>query len=92
MYYSYKNFGMADLYRWLDGIYNEMQDIAFTQTPQVRTTLEYSFPFKQNFTKKTSIESEQDSNKTINPKTIVILAIVGLLIFLLIWTKLRNKS
>ena len=92
MYYSYKNFGMADLYRWLDGIYNEMQDIAFTQTPQVRTTLEYSFPFKQNFTKKTSIESEQDSNETINPKTIVILAIVGLLIFLLIWTKLRNKS
>lgn len=58
MYYSYKNFGMADLYRWLDGIYNEMQDIAFTQTPQVRTTLEYSFPLKQNFTKKRLLLSQ----------------------------------
>lgn len=92
MYYSYKNFGMTDLYRWIDGIYNEMQDIAFTQTPQVRTTLEYSFPIKQSFTKKIPIESEQDANETSNPKAIVILTIVGLLIFVLIWTKLRNKS
>lgn len=91
MYYSYKNLGMTDLHRWLDGIYNEMQDIAFTQTPKVRTTLEYSFPIKQSSTRKIPIESEEEANENLNPKAIVILSIVGLLIFVLIWTRLRDK-
>ena len=91
MYYSYKNFGMTDLHRWLDGIYNEMQDIAFTQTPKVRTTLEYSFPIKQSSTRKIPIESEEEANENLNPKAIVILSIVGLLIFVLIWTRLRDE-
>ena len=92
MYSSYKNFGMTDLYRWLDGIYDEMQEIAFTQTPKVRTTLEYSFPIEQSSPKEAPIEPEEEANDDLNPKTIVILSIVGLLILVLIWTRLRKKS
>lgn len=92
MYSSYKNFGMNDLHRWLDGIYKEMQEIAFTQTPKVRTTLEYSFPIKQSSIKEAPIESEEEASEGLNPKTIVILSIVGLLILALIWMRLRYKS
>lgn len=92
MYSSYKNFGMNDLHRWLDGIYNEMQEIAFTQTPKVRTTLEYSFPIKKKSIKEAPVESEEEASEDLNPKTIVILSIVGLLILALIWMRLRNKS
>lgn len=91
MYLSYKNFGVSDLYKWLDGVYYEMKKIAFTQTPAIRTTLDYSFPEEPNYTKNTHNDLEEDTDEFRYPTTILTLSIVGLLILVLVWMKLRNK-
>lgn len=91
MYSSYKVFGISDLYKWLDGIYDQMQKIAFTQTPQIRTTLNYSFPIKQNPTIDPSIKSEEHANTYSNQIIAIIASIVVTLILVLTWLKLKIK-
>lgn len=91
MYSSYKVFGISDLYKWLNGIYDQMQKIAFTQTPQIRTTLNYSFPIKQNPTIAHPIESEEYTNAYPIQIIAIIASIVVILILVLIWLNLKNK-
>ena len=91
MYSSYKVFGISDLYKWLDGIYDQMQKIAFTQTPQIRTTLNYSFPIKQNPTIDPSIKSEEHANTYSYQIIAIIASIVVTLILVLTWLKLKIK-
>lgn len=92
MYHSFKHTGMSDLYKWIDGIYNEMQEIAFTQTPKVRTSLEYSFPIKQSPKIEVPVEPADETNECVKQIIIVILSIIGLLILVVIWKSLKSKK
>lgn len=41
---AFQHGGIADVRSWLDRVYDEMATKAFTQNPQIRTTLDYRFP------------------------------------------------
>ena len=92
MYSSYKEYGMSNLYKWLDGIYNEMEEIAFSQTPKIRTTLPYSFPIKEEMTKDVASATNDETEEMPYTTIAVVLSVVGLLILVLIWMKLKNKT
>lgn len=92
MYASAKQNGMTNLYKWFDGIYRQIQKDAFTQTPQIKTTLSYTFPVKKglNPKKNTQIVQKQSSNTVV---IVLLVAIILVLIIVLyfIWKQKRKK-
>ncbi|MDY4521437.1 MAG: caspase family protein [Bacteroidales bacterium] len=91
MYQSFLECGMTDLYKWLDCIYENMQIIAYSQDPQIRASLSYSFPSNEN----TSIceDIEIDDQTSINCLYLLVLIVIlsVLILIVLSWLKLKNK-
>lgn len=92
MYASAKQNGVNNLYKWFDGIYRQMRKDAFTQTPQIRTTLSYNFPIKPFLKSKSSGNTyKRQSRYTLifafSGATVLILIIA----LLFIWKKKRKR-
>lgn len=82
MYASAKHSGQHDLYKWLDGIYRQMQKDAFTQTPQIRTTLSYRFPTKP---------TQEPSGNTFPTTAVAVAALLSITLSCLIWKRERKR-
>lgn len=91
MYASYKKIGLSNLYKWLDGIYEQMQELAFTQTPQIRTTLGYSFPAKKSSKKHFPNKTNEVTNECHIRTILAFSSLIGLTILVFLWLKLKRK-
>lgn len=90
MYASAKHNGIDNLFKWFDGIYRQMQKDAFTQTPQIRTTLSYKFPIRAENKQVPIAQHEQGLNTHVVFILLLSIVLSLLIICLVIW-KLKKK-
>ena len=87
---AFQHGGIADVKSWLDRVYDEMATKAFTQNPQIRTTLDYSFP-EVNMDESVT-ESEEQS--VAHPWYVYLAATILLIVLfgIIIWRMKIRKS
>lgn len=93
MFSSFTKNGIDDLFHWLDGIYHQMKKDVIAQTPQVRTTLEYTFPIPQRtLPKQTETPVANQTEHYYIFIGALALLVVLVTLFAVVWNRKKNNS